>query len=165
MTTTEIAGPTPYLESLNFELYLETSKPEKQTGLLLNRFEDKGSKLLNISIAGDGPMRWDDNIEDFIECDLQEKGFIGKELTLCNRYFDKKKGKNKEIISETVSTITNDVGYFTCAEVVDHILEFEKCDRPKTEWFGGIDCHHTHFEGLCPNRGEWGDGYNICWGS
>ena len=66
MNSKEITGPTPYLESLSFELYLETSKPAKQTGLLLNRFEDKGSKLLNISIAGDGPMRWDDDIEDFI---------------------------------------------------------------------------------------------------
>ena len=47
-------------------------------------------------------------------------------------------------------------------EMVDMVVEFEKVDRPKTSWFGGIDAHHVYFEGLCKQK----DGsYSVCWGS
>ena len=165
--TTGTQGPTPYLESLSFELALETSKPQKKAGKLLNRFEEKDSKLLSVSIDSNGVRRWKDDKDDPVECDLEEKGFVGKKLILCHRYFGTQgvAGRCGEMISETVSTITNEVGYFTCGEVIDHILDFEKCDRPKTKWFGGIDCHHIWFEGLGENTGEAGDGYHVCWGS
>lgn len=168
MNSKEITGPTPYLESLSFELALETSKPEKKAGKLLNRFEEKDSKLLSVSIDSNGVRRWEDDKDDPVDCDLEEKGFVGKKLVLCHRYFrtqEADSGHCGEMISETVSTITNEVGYFTCGEVIDHILDFEKCDRPKTKWFGGIDCHHIWFEGLGENTGEAGDGYHVCWGS
>jgi len=160
MNSKEITGPTPYLESLSFELALETSKPPKKTGKLQNRFEDKDSKLLSVSIGSNGVMRWEDDKDDPVDCDLEEKGFIGSEFTLYNCV-----SQEDKVIYKTVSTITNKVGYFTCAEVIDHILDFEKCDRPKTKWFGGIDCHHIWFEGLGENTGEAGDGYHVCWGS
>lgn len=54
-------------------------------------------------------------------------------------------------------------GGFTVRKLLDCILEFEKEDRPKTEWFGGIDCHHRFFEGLTLN-GDM-DSYRIQWGS
>ena len=164
--TTEMIGPTPYLKSLSFELAFETTKTTKppkkmpkKARRLQNRFEEKDSKLLNISIESHGVRRWDKDKHDFGECDLEEKGFIGSKITLHNSW--KNDGK---VISETVSTITNEVGYFTCAEVIDHILDFEKCDRPKTKWFGGINCHHRYFEGLWEVKGSGGH-YGVCWGS
>ena len=56
----------------------------------------------------------------------------------------------------------NHTGYFSIQEMVDTVVEFEKVDRPKTGWFGGIDAHHIFFGGLCKEK----DGsYRIRWWS
>ena len=50
----------------------------------------------------------------------------------------------------------------TGEEMADIVVEFEKEDRPKTEWFGGIDAHHIFFEGMHKNKDN---SYTIHWGS
>ena len=52
---------------------------------------------------------------------------------------------------------------FTVSEVVKAVEKFERVDRPKSKWFGGIDCHHVFFEGLCPNAEK--NAFCIRWGS
>ena len=42
-------------------------------------------------------------------------------------------------------TFKNDKGYFTVNELVQNVVEFEKVNRPKTDWFGEIDTHHTKY--------------------
>merc|ERR1712070_75643 len=49
------------------------------------------------------------------------------------------------------------------AKVVASIEAYERIDRAKTKWFGGVDCHHVFFEGIFPNATK--DAYGICWGS
>jgi hypothetical protein len=39
-------------------------------------------------------------------------------------------------------------GYFTVKDMVNTILAWEQQNRPLTEWFGGIDVHHTGFAGM-----------------
>ena len=58
-------------------------------------------------------------------------------------------------------TCTTDNGFFTLAEVVQNIIDFETARRPLTVWFGGVDKHHVFFEGLK----EDGEAYSISWGS
>ena len=65
------------------------------------------------------------------------------------------------VVDETRMTHTNSSGCFTVGEVVRLFERFERIDRPKSRWFGGIDCHHVYFEGLRP----YDDAYAICWGS
>ncbi|KAG4065966.1 hypothetical protein HA402_006684 [Bradysia odoriphaga] len=50
----------------------------------------------------------------------------------------------------------------TIKRFVEAIVDFEKQNRPKSDWFGGIDCHHVFYEGLIATE----DGaYIIFWGS
>ena len=66
-------------------------------------------------------------------------------------------------LAEEVEAQGGDVRVFSVGEVVRAIEEFERADRPKTTWFGGVDCHHTFFEGLAPN--EAGDAFFVRWAS
>ena len=81
-----------------------------------------------------------------------------------NISFDSKKSKK---IDETQMTFRNKKGYFTCQEIINNIIKFEKIDRSKSKWFGGIDCHHVFFEGIRlvnPDVGQEKK-YRISWGS
>ena len=78
-------------------------------------------------------------------------------MTLYNQWKD----KDGNVTGETNKTFRNTKGFFTIAEVVEKICEFETFDRPKSKWFGGIDAHHVFFEGM--SKGE--KGYSICYGS
>ena len=51
---------------------------------------------------------------------------------------------------------------FTSWDVIQSILAFERENRPKTEWFDGIDCHHVYFEGVYPANDKT---LRIYWGS
>lgn len=49
----------------------------------------------------------------------------------------------------------------TIKQFIDAIVDFEKLDRLKYEWFGGIDRHHIIYEVIHPTK----DGaYSISWG-
>lgn len=72
--------------------------------------------------------------------------------------------------SHTCRTYNNDKGYFTIAEVIDAIVEFERVDRPQSEWLGGVKCNHIYLdEGLLPStlRKVWCEpfsrGYSLDW--
>ena len=66
-------------------------------------------------------------------------------------------------LSAAASSYRNTLGFFTVVEVVAIIVEFERIDRPKSQWFGGIDCHHVSFEGLRLNSNSDGDAFCISW--
>ena len=87
----------------------------------------------------------------------QEPGFIGRTMTLYNKWSD----KDGNVTGETKKTFRNTKGFFTIADVVKSICVFEMIDRPKSKWFGGIDAHHIFFENM--SRGE--KGYMIHYGS
>jgi glucose/arabinose dehydrogenase len=55
----------------------------------------------------------------------------------------------------------NSKSYFSLSDLLDTIAAFEQYDRPSTEWFGGIDCHHIFFEGVHATP----EGWLISWGS
>ena len=93
-------------------------------------------------------------------CDEQAKpGYVGKTLVLESVW----QTRDGRIVDATRYKCSNDKGFFTVAEVVALIVEFERIDRPKSQWFGGVDCHHVFFEGLRPNSD--GDAFRISWGS
>ena len=47
-------------------------------------------------------------------------------------------------------------------EVVEAVEDFERINRPKSKWFGGVDCNHIFFEGLWRRKSG---AYGISWGS
>lgn len=79
-------------------------------------------------------------------------------------------GEEGEMICETdevcefVSPRCN--GTLTAGEILDFMFECEKQRRPKTNWCGGPDYSHVHFEGFYdtqvdPDKCVWG----VRWGS
>ena len=134
-------GPTPALQSLSFVLVIGTT--------------DTAPPYSEITYldASENLTRYDETAEEHIELTRDEQaepGYVGDTLVL-------------ESENTTRQIYNNDKGFFTVAEVVAHIVEFERIDRPKTEWFGGIDCSHVFFEGIRLNSD--GDAYRILWGS
>ena len=160
--STRSVGPTPYMRKLNFTLQIKTTKTAPQCGMLLNRFELPGSQIT--SITASNPTIYDSATNDMIDQtsrELSQPGFIGEVLVLENKYVD----KNGKAVAKTRKLSTRKRGYFTAKEVVDAVVAFEKIDRPKSCWFGGIDCHHVFFEGIRPSgRGEK-KAFGIAWGS
>jgi hypothetical protein len=54
-------------------------------------------------------------------------------------------------------------GKWTVSQILQAVLECERTNRPKTEWFGSPDIHHGFFEGLFYDQKE--DYWDIFWGS
>ena len=133
-------GLTKTMQQVSFVLQIETTDPVEMDRLM-NRFESSKSKITKISASG-----IDIDGKEATAEQLNEKGFIGSSITL------------NGILS---GTFTNSKGYWTISEMVQNIVNFERLNRPKTEWFGGIDTHHVFFENLI---GE-GNDYSIYWGS
>ena len=155
-----VEGPTPALQDLSFTLEIETTDTAPQQGILLNRFEEPDSDIASLDAS---PLRrWDESVDKFFELTPDEQaqpGYVGKTLVLESV----KKTREGRVVSTTREVYNNDKGFFTLAEVVALIVEFERIDRPKSQWFGGVDCHHVFFEGLYPNSD--GDAFGISWGS
>ena len=144
-------GVQDVMKNINFNLEIETTNttPVPENGLM-NRFEEPDSEI--VSITHDNIRLYNNEKENFdylLEDDLNQPGYYGNEITFHQSYIDR---KTKEIIADTKKTYYNDKGLFTIKEMVDNIVDFEKRDRPSTKWFGGIDCHHTYYEGIFPNK-------------
>ena len=146
-------------KNVTFILGVDTDQPPVQHFPLLNRFEDPNSKVVDIYC--NEITYYDKELNEqvpFTQEELNVPAFIGSEISLSNVWLDRK-GKK---VAESHMSFCNQKGHFTIQEMVDMVVEFEKVDRPKTCWFGGIDAHHVYFEGLCKQK----DGsYSVCWGS
>jgi hypothetical protein len=109
-------------------------------------------------------LHYDRFLNDHFELTDEEKarpGFIGRTLVLESIW---RSCDGRHTVDWTRHTYTNDAGFFTVAEVIAHIVEFERVDRPKSLLKGGgVDCHHVWFEGLRPNSNK--DAFYIQWGS
>ena len=152
-------GPTPKMQSVQFLLHIQTTNTSPQRGPLLNRFEEPDSEIKSIRV---GPLgRYDRDLNENMALTAAEKkepGFVGDKLTLDS----KRHGRDGRIVTKTRKTYKTRKGFFTIAEVAKIVEKFEAIDRPKSRWFGGIDCHHIFFEGLYPTAT---DGFCVCWGS
>ena len=155
-------GPTHALqEKLSFILDIETTNTAPCMGMLVNRFEEEDSELK--ALHAGTLRRWDNDAGEHFDLtpeELAEPGFVGKTLTLEAVWKDSESG---EIVGETRKTYKNERGFFTVKEVVEAVEDFERLDRPKTKWFGGINCHHIFWQGLFPNKKR--DAVSISWGS
>ena len=153
-------GPTKECDDICFTLNISTTNTAPQRGMLLNRFEEPDSRIKKITHSE--ISRYKRQIQELIpltDRELKEVGFVGEQFTLHNKW----KNDDGEFVGETKMSFTNKKGYFTIQEVVQYIVKFEKVDRSKTCWFGGVDCHHIFFEGLHLNRDKVS--YGIGWGS
>lgn len=163
LSSTRSIGPTPKLQSLCFILQINTTNTSPQQGMLMNRFEEEDSEV--VSISAGSVERYNRELNEFIELtheEKQEAGFMGKELTLESVW--KTMDSPPRIVKKTTRrTYKTRNDFFSIAEVVKIVEKFERIDRPKSKWFGGVDCHHVHFEGLRLN--SEGDAFAICWGS
>lgn len=73
------------------------------------------------------------------------------------------RGNQMTLISNSATrhTFVEPKGFFTLSEFMACVQLFETEDRPKSNWFGGVDRHHVFFDGVKQTQ----DGYRILWGS
>lgn len=157
--STRSKGPTPALQELQFNLLIETTNTSPQHGTLLNRFEEPDSTITSLQA---GTLEYYDRARDELvqlTTELHKPAYVGKKLVLESVW----RTREGRIVDSTRCEYNNDKDHFTVKEVVQRIVDFERTDRPKSKWFGGIDCHHVYFEGLCPNSKR--DAFCIRWGS
>jgi hypothetical protein len=70
--------------------------------------------------------------------------------------------RNDRVPEVVVEHAALDGKAFTIRELASAVEETERRARGSTEWFGGVDVHHVHFEGIHPeDHSTW----SIHWGS
>ena len=126
---------------VRFSIGIETSKPKKPIGDLLNHCEDSDATVVNISI-GRVSCYVADEFRDMRDEEMNECAFVGQKITFL--------GASKSVKKDdyVCMSFENDKGYFTVKELIPHIVAFETANRPYTKWFGGIDTHHVNFHYL-----------------
>ena len=152
---------TKKMNSLCFTLDIETTNTAPQHGMLLNRFEQPDSRIKSINV-GEVTYYDSDSGEHvpYTKAELKEMpGYTADTMTFKSVWHDL---DTDEITGTTIKTFTQEGG-FSCWDVIKCIKKFEKLDRPKTKWFGGIDCHHVFYEGIHFNKDKKTLG--ISWGS
>ena len=153
-------GFTKLMSGINFVLCIDTTHTAPQQGMLMNRFEKPKSKIKNI--AHSEIERYDKKKQEMVRLtdeELSLPAFKGKTITLKSVWVNDK----QKVVNEPKRTYENTKGFFSIKEMVKIVVQFEKLDRPKTKWFGGIDCHHVFFEGFRKNKDN--KTYGIHWGS
>ena len=157
---TRSKGPTDaFNKNVFFTLDVITDKERVAMGPLLNRFECSDAKV--VDIGGSDITKYDSELNDHILLtheELDVPAFIGTEITFSNLWID----RNGNKVDESRMSFSNNTGYFTTKQMVDMVIAFEKVDRPKSSWFGGIDAHHVWFEGVKKDEDGF---YFIRWGS
>ncbi|KAG4065976.1 hypothetical protein HA402_006694 [Bradysia odoriphaga] len=140
----------PY-NDINFTLSIKLdTPPAPMSPFLLNLQAASDAQLVDIQV--DKIYRFDDN-DEIIEYTEEEKNT----LVVFNE---------ESIVFQGPDNFKKEYKFptkrVTMKQFVEAIVDFEKQDRVKSEWFGGIDCHHIFYEGLHPTA----DGaYIIFWGS
>ena len=142
-------GTQSNMTNIRFVLDIETTKttPLPKNGLM-NRFEDSDSEI--VSINSTEIELWNEEFQYFdilLYNGLNKAGYYGNQITFHHRSMTE-----DTIIADNQKTYRNNKGFFTIEELVENIVDFEKLDRASTKWFGGIDCHHTYYEGIYPNK-------------
>ncbi len=152
---------TDEMKKLCFTLDIETTNTAPQRGMLLNRFEEPDSRIISINIGE--VSYYDEKVGDLVPYTKAKlktmPGYTADTMTFKSVWHDM---KTNEITGTTIKTFTQEGG-FSCWDVLKCIKKFEKRDRPKTQWFGGIDCHHVLYEGIHFNKDNKTLG--ISWGS
>ncbi len=181
--TNGLRGPTDVLSEINFVLDVGITN---RRGRIVSYNEDtRNTKLTSLHAVGiwrgnreasqtrSGkyyqPFRWDLTPED-----KSEPAFIGDVLKLISyekaghswvgqtSYEDFEK-EAKGLGLYTAMKYENQKGFFTVAEVIEIILQFERIDRAEVHASGNHShsLDHIYFEGLV----EDGDAWSIAWGS
>jgi len=109
-----------------------------------------------VSVTAHAPTLWIRGEHESL--DTSEVAFVGEEMALYSEWLD----VYNRLAGTTTKRFRSESGAFTVKELMECIVEFEKEDRPKTLWGGGVDCHHIFYDGL---RHTEGKGYQILWGS
>lgn len=152
---------TNALKGLCFTLDIETTNTAPPRGMLLNRFEEPDSRIKSINVRE--VTYYDESLGELVpytKAELKKMpGYTADTMTFESVWRDM---DTKEITDTTTKTFTQEGG-FSCWDVIKCIEKFEKLDRPKTKWFGGIDCHHVFYEGIHFNKDKKTLG--ISWGS
>ncbi len=152
---------TKAVKDLCFTLDIKTTKTAPQRGKLLNRFEESDSRIERINVS---EVTYYDKVAcEHVPYSIDElknmPGYTADTMTFENVW---RNMDTNEITGTTTKTFKKKGG-FSCWDVIQKILAFEKIDRPKSKWFGGVDCHHIYYEGIAFN--DDGKTLGIYWGS
>jgi hypothetical protein len=152
---------TDAVKKLCFTLDIQTTNTSPQHGMLMNRFEEPDSRIKSINVGE--VTYYDPESEEHVPYTTAKlktmPGYTADTMTFESVWRDM---DTNQITATTTKTFTKEGG-FSCWDVIKNIVKFEKLDRPKTKWFGGIDCHHVFYEGIHFNKDNKTLG--ISWGS
>ena len=139
-----------FFNSISAELELELTIPPEPIANLMNLVASPEARLKDLRLV---PTLFNEETNEFRPLtaeELQSTAFEGPEITLL--------GESQIPITHRAPDGTR----FTVQELLQAITETERQTREQTEWFGGIDVQHVHFEGLEEQPdSQW----LICWGS
>jgi len=142
------------VDELCFSLCIVTSEPALR--VLCTRFERPESRIVSLSISDVGYLSDSSGDSDLtiIPPDALKRkiAYVGDRLVLHN-------DNDRRPLEKAFHAPR---GYLTIFELLDCIRTFESHARPLSDWFGGIDCHYTTFEGMLKRPD--GAAYSILWG-
>lgn len=147
-------GVVPAFDELQFWLNVETTELPTSVPNLVNRVESADSRVDAVSI-GEVCIFLEDGDDVELDSSLMARkiAFFGTKLVL----------HNDDPTRPLQRCFAVPRGYLTIAELLDHIVAFETDARPLTDWCGGVDAHHTMYEGMVRRKED--GAYSIMWGS
>lgn len=142
-----------FLNGLSGVLSVHLTEETFDHGSLLNQLAEPTAQVLAVELRVTvwTPIDTEEN-DDFRQLTAEEWNlpvFAGATIRMC--------GDAKIPILAESSNGT----YFTVRDILRGVAVVELETRGKTEWFGGVDIHHTFFEGIYLKDDVW----HICWGS
>jgi hypothetical protein len=149
---------SPLFNKLSFTLEVEVSEEAPRPGMY-NAYAAPGATMMGIGISDpyiysrdDADEEQEGELGDITSDDLASIALMKPSIT----FYD------DQTNYEATFQAPAGQGYFTVSDLLNTLVAWEQQNRPRTEWFGGMDIHHVFFEGIEPNaQGK----FYVAWGS
>lgn len=139
-----------FFNALTGGLEIELSSPAQPIGGLLNLAASPDAKVMTLRLTTGVYDEAVDESRPLTEDELRRVVFEAPRLRL--------RGESGEVITHEAP----DGRHFSVRDLLAAVEETERRTRSGTEWLGGVDVHHTYFEGIHrTDDGVW----EIYWGS
>lgn len=139
-----------FFSSLSGSLRIQLTEPAKPISEhLMNLQASPEAKIASIELAMTVWMREQKSFRELTDAEWNRVVIVEPSI--------KMRGEGDKVVEHRAP----DGKHFTVRDLTAAVCETEKQGRGDSEWYGGIDVHHTFFEGIELEDGVW----CIHWGS